>query len=79
MQVGDLDATSTSQGQKWIAYVTITVVDSDETAVYEATVSGSWSIGGTSSCITKEGTCTVDLSGIFSKRTTSVDSLPSPA
>jgi hypothetical protein len=73
VHVGDLDATSTSQGQKWIAYVTITVVDSDETPVSEATVSGSWSIGGTSSCVTEEGTCTVDLSGIFSKRTTSVD------
>jgi hypothetical protein len=36
-------------------------------------VSGSWSTGGTSSCVTEEGTCTVDLSGILSKRTTSVD------
>nr|MBC8872255.1 S8 family serine peptidase [Planctomycetota bacterium] len=70
MHVGDLDATSTSQGRRWTAMVTITVHDAAENLVVDAEVGGSWSggVSGDASCITDAtGTCTVERSGIHKK------------
>ena len=73
VHIADLDGSSTIQGQKWTATVTVFVVDTAETAVSEASVTGHWSDGAASACDTgTDGTCTVDLSGIFAKRTASV-------
>ena len=65
MHVGDLDRASTKQGNTWTAIVTITIQDSIHNRVPSATVSGSWSTGGTGSCTTSaSGQCTVSKSGI---------------
>jgi PKD repeat protein len=53
--VGDLDGASTNQRSSWTAIVTITVHDSNHLPVANATVSGSWSGGGTGSCATNGG------------------------
>ena len=70
MHVGDLDGSGryTFGTFRWVADVTITVHDSSENPVANATVSGSWSTGGTSSCTTNSsGTCTV-TSGTLTRR-----------
>jgi len=67
IHIGDLDATSTSQGGKWTASVTITVHDASHNPIANATVSGSWSNGasGTASCTTgTNGQCSVSISNI---------------
>jgi hypothetical protein len=68
MHVGDLDAsTSTGRGGKWNASVTITVHDSSEAPVANATVSGSWSAGatGSGSCVTNtSGQCDITRNNI---------------
>jgi hypothetical protein len=67
MHVGDLDGTSTKQGNKWTANVTITVHDANHNAVANVTVTGNWSNGatGTASCTTgSNGQCSVNKSGI---------------
>ncbi len=68
MHVGDLDAsTSTGRGGKWNATVTITVHDSGEALVADATVNGSWSNGtsGSGSCVTNaSGQCSVTRNNI---------------
>ena len=65
MHVGDLDRTITNQGGTWTAIATITVHDSNHSPVANATVSGSWSSGGTGSCTTSgSGQCAVSKSTI---------------
>ena len=67
MHIGDLDGTSTKQGNKWTANVTITVHDANHNPVANATVTGNWSNGatGTASCTTgSNGQCSVNKSGI---------------
>jgi hypothetical protein len=67
MHIGDLDGTSTKQGNKWNANVTITVHDANHNPVANATVTGNWSNGatGTASCTTgSNGQCSVNKSGI---------------
>jgi hypothetical protein len=76
LHIGDLDRTTTKQGNTWTASVTVTVHDSSDNEVLNATVSGSWSIGGTivgtGSCTRSASVkCTVSKSGI-SKNTASV-------
>jgi PKD repeat protein len=70
MHVGDLDRTTTKQGNTWTAIVTVTIHDGSQSGVSNATVI--WSSGGTGSCTTNaSGKCTVSKSGI-SKNTASV-------
>ena len=69
MHVGNLDGSSApgGQGNKWSATVTITVHDSGEAAVSNATVSGSWSNGtnGSGSCVTNaSGQCSITKNNI---------------
>jgi Tol biopolymer transport system component/PKD repeat protein len=65
MHVGDLDGSITNQGSMWTTMVTITVHDSNHRPVASATVSGSWSNGGTASCTTNSiGQCAVSKSTI---------------
>jgi len=68
MHVGDLDATtSTSNGGKWNATVTITVHDSGDLPLANATVNGSWSAGanGSGSCVTNgSGQCAITKNNI---------------
>ncbi len=72
MHVGDLDGASTSQAGSWTARATIAVHDDSHNPAANATVSGSWSTGGTGSCTTSaSGQCTVSQSGIL-KKTASV-------
>ena len=70
MHVGNLDGNGryTFGNFRWVADVTITIHDSSNNPVANATVSGSWSTGGTSSCTTGgSGTCTV-TSGTLTRR-----------
>jgi hypothetical protein len=67
MHLGDLDGTSTSQGGRWTATVTITLHDANHNPLANATVTGKWSNGatGTATCTTgSNGQCTVSKSGI---------------
>jgi Tol biopolymer transport system component len=65
MHIGDLDGTRTNQQNAGTAVVTITLHDSKHGPVANATVSGSWSIGGTASCTTDStGQCLVSQSAI---------------
>src|SRR5215216_1006736 len=52
--IGDLDGTSTSQGSKWTAALTISVHDANHNPLANATVTGKWSNGatGTATCTT---------------------------
>jgi hypothetical protein len=62
MHVGDLDGSSTPNGNRWNASVLITVHNSSEGPVAGANVSGSWSNGtsGSAACVTNaSGQCTV--------------------
>jgi Tol biopolymer transport system component len=65
MHIGDLDGTRTNQQSTWTALVTITVHDMNHGPVANATVSGSWNIGGTGSCTTgASGQCVISKSTI---------------
>ena len=67
MHVGDLDGTSTSQGGRWTATVTMAVHDANHNPVANVTVTGNWSNGatGTASCTTgSNGQCSVNKSNI---------------
>ena len=59
--VGDLDGVSTPFGSRWQATVTVTVLDENGDPVTNATVSGDWSGGYTSTAV-----CTTDGSGVCS-------------
>ncbi|MEX0683519.1 MAG: S8 family serine peptidase [Dehalococcoidia bacterium] len=74
MHVASLSGISISQGSTWVAQVTITVHDSANNPVADATVFGSWSLGSPSSgnCTTNgAGQCTL-TSGSIPKRNSSV-------
>jgi PKD repeat protein len=63
--IGDLDATSMSQGPTWTATVTITVHDGAHVPVANAVVGSKWNDGSTGSCATDAtGRCTVARLGI---------------
>jgi hypothetical protein len=68
LHIGDLDGSSaTAPRNRWNATVTITVHNASEGPVSGATVSGSWSNGGSgnASCVTNtSGQCSVSLSNI---------------
>jgi hypothetical protein len=65
IHVGDLDGSGTIVKNRLNASVTITVHDANHAAVASATVNGSWSAGGSSSCTTNTaGQCTVSKSNI---------------
>jgi dipeptidyl aminopeptidase/acylaminoacyl peptidase len=68
MHVGDLDGSITNQGSTWTTIATTTVHDSNHSPVANATVSGSWSSGGTGSCTTSgSGQCAMSMSTIPKK------------
>ena len=72
MHIGDLDGVRTNQKSSWTALVTVTVHNADHSPVTNATVTGSWSIGGTVSCTTDgSGQCILSRSTI-PKKTPSV-------
>ncbi|UCG24889.1 MAG: choice-of-anchor B family protein [Chloroflexota bacterium] len=76
MHVGDLDGSSAAGGRggKWTATATITVHDSSDALVANATVNGSWSAGanGAGSCVTNGfGQCSITKNNI-SRNSTSV-------
>jgi hypothetical protein len=74
VHVGDLDGSSTAQGNTWTATVAITVHDAGHAPVANAVLTGSWSNGatGTASCTTDAtGRCSVSKAGL-AKRTSSV-------
>ena len=65
MHIADLDGVRTNQQNSWTTLVTIAVHDSSHGPVANATVSGSWSIGGAASCTTdSSGQCLVSRSTI---------------
>lgn len=67
MHVGDLDGSSTINGNRWNANVLVTIHDSGESPVANATVSGSWSNGssGNGSCVTNgSGQCTISKNNL---------------
>ena len=62
MHLGDLDASSARQNNRWKAYVTITVHDASHNPLANATVAGTWSSGaaGSYGCTTgNNGQCTI--------------------
>jgi PKD repeat protein len=65
MHIGDIDGARTNQQNTWTALVTLRLHNSNHGSVANATVSGSWSIGGTASCTTDgTGQCVVSKSAI---------------
>lgn len=67
MHIGDLDGSSTVNGGRWNANVTITVHDLNDNPLANATVDGSWSNGssGSASCVTNgSGQCTVSKNNL---------------
>ena len=65
VHVGDLDRARTSQSSTWTATATTAVHDSRHGAIANAVVTGSWSVGGMSSCTTNaSGRCAVSRAGI---------------
>jgi hypothetical protein len=70
--VGDLDRSSTHVRNSWTATVSIRIHSEAHADVAGATVSGSWSSGGSASCVTSAaGQCAVSKSGL-AKKTSSV-------
>jgi hypothetical protein len=67
MHVGDLDGSSTINGNRWNANVLVTIHNTGENPVANATVNGSWSNGavGSGSCITNgAGQCTISRNNL---------------
>ncbi len=67
MHVGDLDGSSVQNGGRWNATVNITIHDSGENPVANATVNGSWSNGanGSGSCLTDgSGQCQITKNNV---------------
>jgi len=71
MHVGDLDGSSAAAPRnRWNVTVTITVHDASENPVANATVSGSWSVGGGGYCTTDAtGECNITENNIKDKET----------
>jgi PKD repeat protein len=66
--VGDLDGATTGSGGSWTATVTVVIHGSGEAVLANATVTGAWSIGGSSSCTTNAaGQCAVSKASIPNK------------
>jgi hypothetical protein len=68
--VGDLDRSAARSGTKWNATVTITIHNTNESLVANATVSGKWTNGATgkASCVTNaSGVCQVAKTGLAAK------------
>ena len=70
MHVGDLDGTSTNEGQTWTAVVTAPVYDNNHNPLANVLVSGSWSVGDSAvnSCDTNDNGQYVLLSGKIPKK-----------
>jgi hypothetical protein len=69
MHVGDLDGSSTINGNRWNAHVLVTVHDAGENPVANANVTGTWSNGATGggNCVTNvNGQCTVSKNSLKS-------------
>jgi len=66
VHVGDLDGSSgLRRTNRWDAVVTVTVHDGTENVVDGATITGYWSTGGSSSCVTNSlGQCTVSKNNL---------------
>src|SRR4029079_14531769 len=63
--VGDLDGATSGNGSSWTATVTATVHVTGEAALANATITGTWSLGGSSSCTTNAaGQCAVSKPSI---------------
>jgi PKD repeat protein len=70
VHVADLAGSSAPRKGGWSATVTVTIEDAGGTAVANATVSGSWSSGGSGSCTT-DGTGVCSFTTNMNKKTTS--------
>ncbi len=86
VHIGDLEGSSaTGNRNRWTATVKVTVHDSNEMAVSNATVNGSWSTGasGSSSCITdSSGNCDIskdNLKGNVGSVKLTIDSVSHPS
>jgi hypothetical protein len=65
MHVEALESASTVNRSRWNAYATITVVDQDGNPVTGVAVSGSWSVGGSTTAVTDgNGQCTLSKTKI---------------
>jgi hypothetical protein len=67
MHVGDLDGSSTINGNRWNANVLVTIHNASENPVANATINGSWSNGtsGSGSCVTNgSGQCTISKNNL---------------
>jgi hypothetical protein len=66
--IGDLDGSSVNNGNTWTASVAVAAHGSTHEGLANATVTGSWSDGGTSSCTTNgAGQCSISKSGTAKK------------
>ena len=72
VHVGDLDGSnSLGSRNRWNASVVITIHDDNENLVSGATVTGSWSAGGSSSCITNsQGQCSLTKNNLKASQST---------
>lgn len=71
VSIGALSASSSLRKGGWTATVTITVLDGTSALVADATVTGSWSTGAGTTCVTApDGTCSVSLN--LGRKATSV-------
>lgn len=70
IHVGDLDGSSSPGNRgRWDAVVVVTVHDQDEGLASGATVTGSWSTGGTVSCVTDSfGQCSLTKNNLKSNQ-----------
>ena len=65
MHISSLTGSAAQKHSRWVAGVTVTVIDQNESPVKGATVQGSWDIGGSGSCVTDgSGACTVTMTRI---------------
>ena len=69
IHVGDLDASTTTSGNRWNATILVTVHDASETPIQGVVVSGNWSNGatGSGSCTTvANGSCSISATNLRS-------------
>ena len=65
LHIGDLDRASSNQKNNWTATVTVAAHDANHAALAGASVSGTWSSGGTGSCTTDStGRCTISRASL---------------
>jgi len=65
--VGDLDGNTSGAGQNWKALVTVAVHNDGHTPVSNATVTGTFSTGGSGSCVTSGAGMCILTSGPIKK------------